>query len=120
MGNLNYQTTQADLTKLLSEAGEIVDIYMPNDRVSGRPRGFAFVEFSSNNESAKAIELFDGKELDGRALKINEAEERRRNFSGPSSPSHGSGGDGGDSSFAARPAKPKGSRRNLRRKKRSL
>ena len=89
---------------------------MPSDRVTGRPRGFAFVQFSSQDESAKAIELFDGKELDGRPLKINEAEERRRSFSGP--PPHS--GDGGGSGFASRPPKPKGSRRNLRRKKRSL
>ena len=89
---------------------------MPSDRATGRPRGFAFVEFSSTEEAAQAIELFDGKDLDGRPLKINEAEERRRP-SGPASPSHSQGG--GDGAYA-RPAKPKGSRRNLRRKKRSL
>jgi cold-inducible RNA-binding protein len=116
VGNLNYQTTQVDLTRLLSEAGEIVDVYMPSDRATGRPRGFAFVEYSSTEEAAKAIEAFDGKELDGRALKINEAEERRRP-SGPPAPSYSQGG--GDGGYA-RPAKPKGSRRNLRRKKRSL
>ena len=88
---------------------------MPSDRNTGRPRGFAFVEFATQEEAAKAIETFDGKDLDGRPLKINEAEERRRP-SGPPSPSYSQGGDGG----YARPSKPKGSRRNLRRKKRSL
>ncbi len=95
---------------------------MPSDRNTGRPRGFAFVEFATQEEAAKAIETFDGKDLDGRPLKINEAEERRRSFS-PSRP-QGGGGDGpfggGGGGGGPRPAKPKGSRRNLRRKKRSL
>ena len=64
---------------------------------------------------ANAIETFDGKELDGRPLKINEAEERRR----PSMPSPSYSQGGGNGGYV-RPAKPKGSRRNLRRKKRSL
>ena len=88
---------------------------MPSDRATGRPRGFAFVEYSSTEEAANAIETFDGKELDGRPLKINEAEERRR----PSMPSPSYSQGGGNGGYV-RPAKPKGSRRNLRRKKRSL
>jgi cold-inducible RNA-binding protein len=114
VGNLNYQTKQADLTALLSAAGDIVDVYMPSDRATGRPRGFAFVEYSSPEEAAAAIEQFDGQDLDGRPLKVNEAEERRRP---PVSPHFQGGGGGGG--FGPRP-KPKGSRRNLRGKKRSL
>jgi len=92
---------------------------MPSDRATGRPRGFAFVEFSSQAEAAKAIETFDGKDLDGRALKINEAEERRRSFT-PSPGGHGGYGGGGGGQSGPPPGRPKGSRRNLRRKKRSL
>ena len=95
---------------------------MPSDRATGRPRGFAFVEFSSQAEAAKAIETFDGKDLDGRPLKINEAEERRRSFT-PSTGGYGGGGGGGgfgSSQGGPPPGRPKGSRRNLRRKKRSL
>ena len=88
---------------------------MPNDRATGRPRGFAFVEFSRPEEAAAAIEQFDGRELDGRRLKINEAEERRRSYAPPPPPGGGFGIDG-----YSKPSKPKGSRRNLRRKKRSL
>ena len=90
---------------------------MPSDRVTGRPRGFAFVEYASQQEAAQAIEEFDGRDLDGRPLKVNEAEERRRPSGPPSF--DGGGGGGGGGGFGPRP-KPKGSRRNLRRKKRSL
>ena len=53
VGNLSYDTTQTQLQELLGEVGEIKDVYLPADRVSGRPRGFAFVEFSTE-EQAKA------------------------------------------------------------------
>lgn len=105
-----------------------MDVYLPSDRATGRPRGFAFVEFSSEEEAAAAIEQFDGKELEGRPLKINPAEARprrppspgfRRDFSdGP--PSFGGGGGGGGNAPGRPPGKPKGSRRGLRGKKRSL
>ena len=83
VGNLNYETTQDELTEFLAEAGDIVDVFLPNDRETGRPRGFAFVEFSSSDEAAEAIERFDGSELRGRALRINEADSRPRRVSGP-------------------------------------
>lgn len=129
IGNLSFQTTRNQLTDLLSEAGEIVDVYLPTDRVSGRPRGFAFVEFSSDDEAEAAIEKFNDHELDGRKLRVNPAEDRPRRPGGPRPspsfdspdgnvggfPSFGGGGKGG-----GRPSRPKGSRRGLRRKKRSL
>ena len=53
VGNLSYETTQDQLTELLADVGEIKDVYLPSDRVSGRPRGFAFVEFSTEEEAKK-------------------------------------------------------------------
>ena len=117
VGNLSYDTTSQQLSDFLSEAGEIVDVFLPNDRETGRPRGFAFVEFSSEEEAEVAIQRFDGSELGGRNLRINAADSRPRRFSGPP-PSDGP-------SFRDDPprdgrGKPKGSRRGMRRKKRSL
>lgn len=76
MGNLNFRTTPEQLTDHLAPAGEIVDVYFATDRDTGRPRGFAFVTFANDEQAAKAIEMFNGTEVDGRALNINEARER--------------------------------------------
>ncbi|MCP4662778.1 MAG: RNA-binding protein [bacterium] len=121
VGNLNFYTTQGELTDLLSEAGSIVDVYLPADRVTGRPRGFAFVEFSSEAESAKAIETFDGYELGGRNIRINAAEDRpQRSGPRPFRPSAPGGGGGDAPGGGGRPYRPKGSRRGKRAQKRSL
>jgi RNA recognition motif-containing protein len=116
---LSFQTTSEALTTFLSSAGEIVDIHLPSDRESGRPRGFAFVEFSTEAEAAEAIKQFDGKELDGRALRVNEAEERPRREPRPRGGGGGYGGGGGGYG-KRKPHKEKGSRRGIRRRKRSL
>ncbi len=79
---MNFRTTKEELTELLSAAGTIVDVHIPTDRESGRPRGFAFVKFSSDAEAAEAIRLFNGHELAGRKLNINEAEDRPRQGGG--------------------------------------
>ncbi len=99
----------------------MVDVYLPADRNTGRPRGFAFVEFSSPDEAAACIEKFNEHELEGRKLNINIAEDRPR----PSRTFTPGGGGGGGSRFGrgapgAKPSRPKGSRRGKRRKKRSL
>jgi len=162
-----------------------VDCFLPKDRETGRPRGFAFVEFADPSSASEAVTKFDGLELGGRNLRVNEADERRRG-PGPGGPPSGArgpgggyggrgggpgggrggggyggrggggggyggrgggpggggrgggggydnnsggfgGGFGGDDSFGGGfgggnipPSKPKGSRRNLRRNKRSL
>lgn len=122
VGNLNYETTQTQLQELLGEVGEIKDVYLPADRITGRPRGFAFVEFSSPEEAKLAIEKFNDHELGGRKLRINEAEDRPRR--GPSGSSGGgfqpSYGDDNVYGAGRPPGRPKGSRRGMRGKKRSL
>lgn len=82
MGNLNYRTTKEELVEFLSPAGEVVDAFLPTDRETGRPRGFGFVTFASEDQARACIEQFNGKELGGRALNINPAEERRRSSNG--------------------------------------
>ena len=103
-----------DIEALFSAAGDIVEVFVPADRATGRPRGFAFVEFTNEEAAAKAIEEFDGHELGGRNLRVNAAEARpprqsRPNFSSPPPRREFS-----------KPSRPKGSRRNARGKKRSL
>lgn len=106
-----------ELQELFAKEREGVQVNLPTDRVTGRPRGFAFVEFTTPEEAAEAIEEFDGFGLAGRRLRVNEATEDRRG---------GAGGYGGGRSFASpprpgkRPSRPKGSRRNARARKRSI
>jgi RNA recognition motif-containing protein len=76
VGNLSYGTTELELRELFGQMGTVVDAKMVMDRETGRPRGFAFVEMSNSEEALKAIEQINGRELDGRALNVNEAQER--------------------------------------------
>ena len=95
VGNLSYQTTANELTQVLSEAGQVVDVYIPTDRVTGRPRGFAFATFSSEAEASEAIRLFNQREVGGRRLNVNQAEERPRRPPGERSGGGGYAGSGG-------------------------
>jgi cold-inducible RNA-binding protein len=89
VGNMNFESTEGDLRTLFEPFGEIARIYIVSDRDTGQPRGFAFVEMADDTEAANAIADLNGKELDGRSLRVNEAApqlERSRprgNFSGP-------------------------------------
>ena len=143
VGNLDFNTTKTEVQNLFSEIGEIRDVYLPMDRQSGRPRGFAFVEFASDEDAAKAIEKFNGYQLSGRALRVNAAEDRPRtggrpgggyggggarpsygggggDYSGGGGDFGGGGGDYGGGGYGGGGGKTKGSRRNIRGKKRSL
>ena len=93
VGNLSYQTTESDLTTLFEQAGEVESASIITDRDSGRSKGFAFVEM--DNEAAdKAITQFNGTELNGRALTVNEARPREDRSGGRG------GNNGGRRSFS--------------------
>jgi RNA recognition motif-containing protein len=104
-----------------------VDLYMPTDRATGKPRGFAFVEYSTEAEAEEAIRKFNGREFDGRTLKVNAADERPRARTGPRERQWGPppdfGGRTAEPSFfpvEGRVSRPKGSRRGTRGRKRSV
>lgn len=73
VGSLSYNTTEDTLKDLFSEAGKVESATIIIDKMSNRSKGFGFVEMSSDGEAAKAIEMFNGKELDGRNIVVNEA-----------------------------------------------
>ena len=89
VGNLSFQTQEDDLQKLFEQAGTVTSCSIIMDKFTDRSRGFGFVEMSSQDEANKAIELFNGKEVDGRALTVNEARPREDR------PPRGGGFDGG-------------------------
>jgi RNA recognition motif-containing protein len=81
VGGIPYNSSEDALKEHFSAAGSVVSATIIMDKMSGRSRGFGFVEMSSDEEAKKAIEMFDGKEMDGRKLIVNEArpmEERPR------------------------------------------
>lgn len=77
IGNLSYDTTEAELRECLVDHEPILEIRRPMDRETGQPRGFAFVTFGSREAGEKAMKDLDGVKLGGRELRVNEAEERR-------------------------------------------
>ncbi len=76
MGNLSFDVTREELIEAFSAAGKVVDAKVPTDRETGRPRGFAFVEFENDEAAQKSITLMNGRDLKGRPLRVNEAENR--------------------------------------------
>jgi len=78
VGNLNFKTSEDELKGLFEkDGGKVADCRIITDRETGRSRGFGFVEMESDEDAQKAIDTLDGFEVDGRALKINFARERR-------------------------------------------
>ena len=92
VGNMSFQTTEADLNELFKPFGQVTRVHLVMDRETGRARGFAFVEMPNDDEAAKAIAGLDGKELGGRNLKVNEA---RPKTAGSGPRPGGGGGRGG-------------------------
>ena len=124
VGNMSFDTTREELQELFAQAGEITEVVVPTDRMSGRPRGFAFVTFASDEAATAAIQKLDGQLLGGRNIRVNEASAERpqRSFGGGGggfSRPFGGGG-GGRPGGPGGGARPKGSRRNVRARKRSI
>jgi RNA recognition motif-containing protein len=92
VGNLSYQVTQEDVTTVFAEYGTVKRVQLPTDRETGRPRGFGFVEMSTEAEEDAAIEALDGAEWMGRDLKVNKARPREER---PAARNGGWGGGGG-------------------------
>jgi cold-inducible RNA-binding protein len=105
VGNLNFQTTEAEIRDVFAPFGQVSRVHMAMDRETGRARGFAFVEMPNDQEAAQAIAGLDGKDLGGRNLKVNEARPRgeggpprgpNKSFGGPKNFGGGAGrGPGG-------------------------
>jgi len=78
VGNLEHTVTEEELRTLFSEHGEILSLDIVKDRYSGTPRGFGFVEFANDEDAQKAKQALNGQDLKGRALKVDDAREQRR------------------------------------------
>ncbi|MBU0691644.1 RNA-binding protein [bacterium] len=77
VGNLPFTSTEEEIKELFAAHGEVISVALVNDRETGRPRGFGFVEMDDDAAGA-AIAALDGKEFGGRSLRVNEARERER------------------------------------------
>ena len=87
VGNLSFQTLENDLQDYFSQAGVVTSVNMMFDKFTGKSRGFAFIEFSTKEEAANAVDLFHNKELQARALTVNVARPREER-----APREGGGG----------------------------
>ncbi|HKE55599.1 MAG TPA: RNA-binding protein [Pyrinomonadaceae bacterium] len=95
VGNLAFATSSQDLQELFAQAGTVESASVVEDRETGRSRGFGFVEMATKEEGEAAISQFDGKEIDGRTLKVNEAKPREPRSGGGGGRGFG-GGRGGN------------------------
>jgi RNA recognition motif-containing protein len=97
VGNLSFQTTEASLEAAFAQKGQKASsVSVVQDRDTGRSRGFAFVEMANDADAQAAIKAMDGVDLDGRALRVNEAEERKPRGGGGGGRGGGGGGGGRD------------------------
>ncbi len=94
VGNLAFQTSSEDLQQLFAQAGTVESASVVEDRETGRSRGFGFVEMSSKEEGNAAIQQFNGQEMGGRALTVNEAKPREDRGGGGGRGGYGGGGGG--------------------------
>ena len=95
VGNLSFETTENDLQDLFEQHGQVNEVRLMTDRMTGRSRGFAFVTMNDGAQANAAMSALNGRELNGRTLTVNEARPREER-SGP----RGGGGGGGKRSFA--------------------
>ena len=92
VGNLSFNTTTQDLEEMFGAHGTVESTNIIEDRETGRSRGFGFIEMSSKEEGANAISTLNGKEVDGRALTVNEAKPREERGGGGNRGGYGGGG----------------------------
>jgi len=95
VGNMSFDTTETDLRDKFSEFGEVQSVHVVTDRETGRPRGFAFVEMSSDSEAQAAIDAMNGQDFQGRSLNVNVAKPREPRGGGGGGYGGGGGGYGG-------------------------
>jgi cold-inducible RNA-binding protein len=95
VGNLSYSTTEMDMRDMFTKFGTVADAKLVMDRETGRPRGFGFVEMSTDAEATAAIAGLNGQDCQGRALTVNEAQERSGGGGGRGGGGGGGGGRGG-------------------------
>jgi RNA recognition motif-containing protein len=95
VGNLSYDTDTETLRQAFATSGEVTDAHVVTDRESGRSRGFGFVTMATPDQAKKAIETMNGAVIDGRSIRVNEAEERPRGGGGFGGGGGGRGGFGG-------------------------
>ena len=98
VGNLSFQTTESELQELFKPFGQVTRAHIVTDRETGRSRGFAFVEMPNDEEAARAMSALNGKDVSGRAIKVNEAAPRPERGSAPRGdfrPGPGGGSGGG-------------------------
>src|SRR4028119_282924 len=98
VGNLSFNTTETDLQDLFAQSGTVNEVLLVQDKFTGKSRGFAFVTMSSDQEAQAAVNEFNGKNVDGRPLTVNEArprEDRPSGGGGGGGRSYGGGGGGG-------------------------
>ncbi len=90
-GNLPHQMTEEELRTIFSEAGEVVSVKIITDRQTGEPRGFGFVEMATKAEGQKAISMINGRTVDGRTLRVNEARPQTKSSFGGGGGGYGRG-----------------------------
>jgi len=102
VGNLSFNTSQDQLRDAFTKFGEVTDVHLVTDRTTGQARGFGFVTMGSSQAAQAAISGMNGANLDGRALRVNEAEERPDRGGGGGGGFGGGGGGGGGGKRARR------------------
>lgn len=110
VGNLSFKTSEEELRSAFGQYGSVTDVYVAMDKMTGRPRGFAFVTMGTPDEAKAAAEKMNGTDLGGRQLTVNEArpkEERSGGFGG----GRGFGGGGGGRGFGGGGGRDRGERR---------
>ncbi len=96
VGNLSFETTETDLQDLFATVGPVQEVLLMQDRMTGKARGFGFVTMAEAADATRAIQEFDGKTHQGRALTVNEARPREERAGGGGGGGYRGGGGGGD------------------------